>query len=154
MDVGLRGEDTVREKLMDIVKKFREKDATSPEKALTARELELPPWFERAMRQRLGRLRIFVEVNGRYYLNEVRLRQLQERLFEAEREGKARSRRRYVGILLMLPLGLVISVIIYYILLYSGLRLSPGELLVILTTVAVIVALARILYWKSRQCWR
>ena len=61
-----------------IVARFREKGATSPEKAMTAQELGLPPRFEEAMKRRLGATGIFVEVGGRYYLDEAKLRQVQE----------------------------------------------------------------------------
>jgi hypothetical protein len=61
-----------------IVAKFRERGATSPEKAMTAQELGLPPRFEEAMKRRLGATGIFVEVNGKYYLDEAKLKQVQE----------------------------------------------------------------------------
>lgn len=67
------------ERLNEIVQMFRQKGATSPEKAMTAQELGLPPRFEEAMHRRLGSLGIFVEVNGKYYLSEERLKQIQER---------------------------------------------------------------------------
>jgi hypothetical protein len=69
----------LRERLNEIVQLFRQKGATSPEKAMTAQELGVPPRFEEAMHRRLGSLGIFVEVNGKYYLSEERLRQIQER---------------------------------------------------------------------------
>ncbi|MGD0028787.1 MAG: hypothetical protein ABSC91_07595 [Candidatus Bathyarchaeia archaeon] len=62
----------------EIVEKFRQKGAVSPDKALTAEELSLPPRFDVAMKRRLGRLNIFVEVNGKYYLSEERLKQREE----------------------------------------------------------------------------
>ena len=46
---------------------------------MTAQELGLPPWFEEAMKRRLGRLGIFVEVNGKYYLSEERVKEFEER---------------------------------------------------------------------------
>lgn len=69
----------LRERLNEIVQVFRQKGATSPEKAMTAQELGLPPRFEEAMHRRLGSLGIFVEVNSKYYLSEERLKQIQER---------------------------------------------------------------------------
>ena len=45
---------------------------------MTIQELDLPPRFEQAMHRRLGRSGIFVETNGKYYLNEERLKQIQE----------------------------------------------------------------------------
>ncbi|MEM2342125.1 MAG: hypothetical protein QXX94_06270 [Candidatus Bathyarchaeia archaeon] len=136
-----------RRRLMEVVERFRERGATSPERALTVQELGLPPYFERAMRGWLGRLGIFVKVDGRYYLDEDRLRRLQERF---SRIGYRRG-AHYIGIILMLPIGLIISLAIFYLLLFSGARLFPGEFLLILTVVIVAVSIIRILYWRSRR---
>ena len=46
---------------------------------MTTQELGLPPRFEEAMKKRLGRLGIFVKVNGKYYLSEERLKEFEER---------------------------------------------------------------------------
>ena len=62
----------IRERIAELVAKFRAKYATTPEKALTARELGLTPLFQKATHQRLGRSGIFGEVNGKYYLSEER----------------------------------------------------------------------------------
>ena len=62
----------------ETVERFRQKGAVGPEKAMTSEELGLPPRFEVAMKRRLGRLGVFVEVNGKYYLSEERLKQIQE----------------------------------------------------------------------------
>jgi hypothetical protein len=67
-----------RRMIQGIVARFREKGATSPEKAMTAQELGLPPRFEEAMHRRLGASGIFVEVSGKYYLDEAKLKQVQE----------------------------------------------------------------------------
>jgi hypothetical protein len=61
-----------------LVEAFREKGATSPDKAMTAQELGLPPRFEEAMKRRLGATGIFVEVGGKYYLDEAKLKQVRE----------------------------------------------------------------------------
>jgi hypothetical protein len=68
-----------RHRFREIIAKFREKGATSPEKAMTAQELGLPPRFEQAMKRRLGSTGIFVEISGKYYLDEARLQQVEER---------------------------------------------------------------------------
>lgn len=73
-----RRREQVRERLLAIVQKFREKGAVSPDKAMTPQELGLPPRFEEAMKRRLGKTGIFVEVNGKYYLSEERLKQFKE----------------------------------------------------------------------------
>ena len=65
--------------LIEVVDKFRKKDATSPDKAVTAEELGLPWQFKEAMNRRLGQLGIFVEVNCKYYLAEERLKEVQEK---------------------------------------------------------------------------
>ncbi|MGP8125117.1 MAG: hypothetical protein ACLQEQ_04510 [Nitrososphaerales archaeon] len=82
---GSRGETGVfgqprggRRRIQEIVARFREKGATNPEKAMTAQELGLPPRFEEAMKRRLGATGIFVEVGGRYYLDEARLTQFEQ----------------------------------------------------------------------------
>jgi hypothetical protein len=159
----LRGGGEIRRRIMEVVEKFREKGALSPEKALTAQELGLPPRFEQAMHRRLGQLRIFVEVNGKYYLDEERLRQIQEQRLKAgyrsNLEGWNRDEThrwsRYVGILLMLPIGLIVSLALFYLLVFSGVSFFPGEFLIILTIVMVVVAVIRILFWRSRRrYWR
>ena len=73
-----RDREGMRRRLQGIIEKFRQKGATSPEKAMTIQELGLPPRFEEAMHRRLGQSGIFVETNGKYYLNEERLKQIQE----------------------------------------------------------------------------
>jgi hypothetical protein len=144
----VRNREEIRRRIMDIVEKFREKGAPSPDKAMTAQELGLPPWFEQAMHRRLGQLRIFVEVNGKYYLDEERLRQVQEFL---RKKDRTHSWSRYAGVLLMLPIGLIVSVALFYLLVFSGVNLFPGEFLIILTIVMVVVAVIRILFWRSRR---
>jgi hypothetical protein len=67
----------VRKWLSEIIEKFRQKGAVSPDKAMTAEELDLPLSFQEAMHRRLGRSGIFVEVNGKYYLNEARLKEIE-----------------------------------------------------------------------------
>jgi hypothetical protein len=69
-----------RERILSIAQKFREKGATSAERAMTSQELGLPPRFDEAMKRRLGRTGIFVDAGGgRYYLNEARLNEFQNR---------------------------------------------------------------------------
>ncbi|MCW4019908.1 MAG: ABC transporter ATP-binding protein/permease [Candidatus Bathyarchaeota archaeon] len=70
----------IGEGLHAIIGKFQEKDAISPEKAMTIKELDLPPKFEDMMKGRLGETGIFVEVEGKYYLSKERLKEFRERL--------------------------------------------------------------------------
>ena len=158
-----RREEEIRARILEVVQKFREKGAISPVNAMTIQELGLPPRFEQAMHRRLGQLRIFVEVNGKYYLDEERLKQIQEQQVRAESRSNSGGWNRdgnhswshYVGILLMLPIGLVVSLALFYLLVFSGVSFFPGEFLIILTIVMVVVAVIRILFWRSkRRYWR
>ena len=75
-----RRREEIRQQLTEVIAKFKEKGATSAEKAMAPQELGLPPRFEEAMHRRLGRSGIFVEVNGKYYLLEQRLKEVQDRI--------------------------------------------------------------------------
>jgi len=61
------------ERIRQIIKTFQAKGAVSPETALTAQELGLSRLFVRIMKRRQGRTRIFMEINGKYYLDEKAL---------------------------------------------------------------------------------
>ena len=60
----------------EIIRTFQAKGAISPETALTADELGLSRIFVRIMKRRRGRTRIFVEINGRYYLDQKALKEM------------------------------------------------------------------------------
>ena len=77
----------VREQLRDIIEKFRQKRALSPEKAMTTEELGLPVEFKERMKRRLGRAGVFVEINGKYYLSEKHLEEVRERVAARRRSG-------------------------------------------------------------------
>jgi hypothetical protein len=77
----------IKKQLSDIIEKFRQKGALSPEKAMTAEELGLPAEFKERMKRRLGQLGVFVEVNGKYYLSEERLKEVKE-----QRAARGRTR--------------------------------------------------------------
>jgi hypothetical protein len=155
-----RDREQMRSHLQEIIRKFREKGATTPEKALTLQELGLPPRFEQAMHRRLGQTGIFVEVNGKYYLNEERLKQVQEQRANRAggggggygRQGGAPGWVRYGGILLMLPVGIiVIGLLLFYFYVYHGGNYFPGEILLILLVVFVVMFVVRMLFWRARR---
>jgi len=75
----------IRERLLEVIERFRQKGATSPDRAMTLEELGLPPMFKELMERRLGRSGLFVEVNGKYYLSEERLKELKEQIAERRR---------------------------------------------------------------------
>jgi hypothetical protein len=150
----------MRRRLVEIIDKFRQKGATTPERALTLEELGLPTRFEQAMHRRLGQTGIFVEVNGKYYLNEERLNQIKQERSQAARaggggggynRGRPPSWLRYAGILLMLPIGLIVAVFLFFFLNKTTTGYYPGKFLVILLVVMVIVFAARMLLWRSRR---
>ncbi len=154
-----RGE--MRRRLQEIIEKFRQKGATSPEKALTIQELGLSPRFDEAMHRRLGQSGIFVEVNGKYYLNEERLKQIQEERAKAGAQGGGWSRggpstwTRVAGVLLMLPIGIIVVLLLFYFFAFRGVTYYPGEFLLIIAVVLIGVAVARLLFWRSRRrYWR
>jgi len=67
------------ERMFEVVETFREKGATSPEKAMSLEELGLPPMFGMMIQGPMGQSGPFREKDGRYYLVEERLRQMQAR---------------------------------------------------------------------------
>jgi hypothetical protein len=158
-----RDREQMRRRLEWIVERFRQKGATSPEKAMTIQQLGLPPRFEEAMHRRLGQSGIFVEVSGMYYLNEERLRQIQEQRAKAgygSSGGSGRSREgpptwsRVIGIVLMLPIGIIIVLVLFYFIAIKG-GLFPGELLIVLMIIFLALSIARLLFWRSRRrYWR
>jgi len=60
-------------RIREIIRKFQEKGALSPETALSAEELGLSRLFVRIMKRRRGKTTIFMEINGNYYLNKKAL---------------------------------------------------------------------------------
>jgi hypothetical protein len=130
---------------------------------MTIQELGLPPRFEEAMHRRLGQLGIFLEINDKYYLNEERLQKIQEQRTKGRPGGSGGgdwSRAgpptwsRVVGILLILPIGIIIALVLFYFVAIRG-GFFPGEFLIILVVILLCVALARLLFWRSRRrYWR
>ena len=64
------------DRIRQIIATFQAKGAISPETALTAKELGLSRFFVRIMERRKGRTRVFVDINGRYYLDQEALREM------------------------------------------------------------------------------
>jgi len=155
-----RNREVVQRRVQEIVERFRQKGATSPDKAMTVQELGLPPRFEGAMHRRLGQPGVFVEVNCKYYLDEGRLIQVQEQRAKAGFGSDGGSGAgppawfRIVGILLMLPIGVIIALTLFFILGSGGGSFS-GEFLIIVAVILVGLTVTRLLYWRSRsRYWR
>lgn len=141
------------------MQKSTEKRAVSPENAMTADDLRLPQRFEQAMQRKLGQLKIFVEINGKYYLDEQRFRQIREERAKARsssgkggrKGGIATEWSSYMSILLMLPIGLIVFLILFFVLAASGVSFFPREFLIILAIVIIGVAVSRLLFWQLKK---
>jgi ATP-binding cassette subfamily B protein len=68
--------DMFLERIFKVVEIFKEKGAISPEKALPLDDLGLPSIFSMMMQGPMGQFDLFVEINGKYYLNEERFKQM------------------------------------------------------------------------------
>ena len=130
-----RQREEIRKWLSEIVEKFRQKGAISPDKAMTAEELELPPRFEEAMKRRLGRSGIFIEVNGKYYLSEARLKQIEEQRF---REGATQTPRKNMMTLRIIRM---VTAVLIVVLLLVNIFVQSWEIRV-LTAIVVVAWLA------------
>jgi hypothetical protein len=124
-----------RKWLSEVIEKFRQKGAVSPERAMTAEELGLPPGFQEAMRRRLGRSGIFVETNGRYYLSEERLKQIEEMRIG---EGEAWSSRKRI---MTLTIVRIITAVLFVTLLLVNIFVQSWEIRVV-SSVFIVVWLA------------
>ena len=123
----------------DVVEKFRQKGAVSPDRAMTAEELGLPPRFEEAMKRRLGRSGVFVEVNGKYYLSEERLKQIEE--MRSARGGAWNPRNRIITLRLVQIVTVVLFVMLFLVNLYVQsweLRLVSAVVLVVWLLIAIL----------------
>jgi len=123
----------------DIVDKFRQKGALSPDKAMTLEELGLPPRFGEAMKRRLGRSGVFVEVNGKYYLSEERLKQIEE--MRSARGGAWNPRSR----IMTLRLVQIVTVVLFAILFIVNLYVQSWELRLLSAVVLIVWLLIAIL---------
>ncbi len=68
--------EVMRERLKEMMKSFKEKNATSLETAKSLEELGLPSHFEVMVQMRLGPLGIIVEQDNKYYLVEENMEKL------------------------------------------------------------------------------
>lgn len=73
---GGQSPEMMRQRSMEVIKIFKDKEATSPESAKSSEELGLPQFFPRIMENRLGPLGIIVEKEGLFYLVEDNIKKL------------------------------------------------------------------------------
>jgi hypothetical protein len=123
----------------DVVGKFRQNGAVSPEKAMTAEELGLPPRFEEAMKKRLGRLSVFVGVNGKYYLSEERLKQVEQMRSARGAEWNPRSRIITLRLVQLVTIALFVTLFLVNLFVQSWeLRIVSAFLLVVWLVIAIL----------------
>jgi len=141
-----RQRDEVRKRLFKVIERFRQRGAVSPERAMTAQELGLPLGFQEAMKRRLGRSGIFVEVKGKYYLSEERLKQMRG-LGNAEAAAWS-SRKR----ILTLRMVQMITVALFVTLMLANFFVQSWEMRVISSSFLVVWLVVCILqiYYLSR----
>lgn len=129
----------VRERVLAFVERFRQRGATTPDKALTLAELGLPFRFEYLMRGRLGKLGIFVEVEGKYYLSEERLKQVEERLKAKQVLGGSRRKWLTLRIIRIVCSILLITLVLVNLFVSSlEIRVISSILLVALLGISIL----------------
>jgi hypothetical protein len=140
-----------RRRIAAIVARFREKGAISPEKAMTAQELGLPPRFEEAMKRRLGASGIFVEVGGRYYLDEARLQKVEQQQGTSRMMGgqEATTRPRLFA-LRIVRMAVVVAALVLVVANILFVESAPLRLVVIVLIVVWIALTVLQFYYVSR----
>jgi hypothetical protein len=134
-----RRRDETRRRLLEVIEKFRQKGAISPDKAMTVDELGLPPRFEEAMKRRLGRLGIFVEVNGKYYLSEERLRQIEEQRSARWTVGNSRRKLLTLRILQIIAGVLFVTLLLINLFVQSlEIRLISSLFLIVWLAISIV----------------
>jgi hypothetical protein len=141
----------IRKRINEIIAVFRQKGAISPDKAMTAQELGLPPRFEEAMHRRLGRSGIFVQLDGKYYLSEERLKQVEEHWSSRGRGGAGLGGAR--GDMITLRITRMITAFLFVVLILVNLFVQSFELKLIISVliIAWIVITMVQLYYISRS---
>jgi len=131
--------DKIRRRLLEVIEKFRQKGAINPDKAMTIDELGLPPRFEEAMKRRLGRLGIFVEVNGKYYLSEERLRQIEEQRSARWTVGNSRRKLLTLRILQITTGALFVTLLLINLFVQSlEIRLISSLFLIVWLAISIL----------------
>jgi hypothetical protein len=129
-----------------LAQKFREKGATSPEKALTAPELGVHDRFEQAMKRRLGQTGIFVAVGEKYFLNEEKLREFEQRWQNGGSRAVGGPTGRLFGIrILRMTLGTVL-ILLFVVNFLTGRSLDLWYLIVVLAVIWVAISIFQIAY--------
>ena len=129
-----------RRRLQEVVQRFREKGAISPEKAMSVTELGLPAQFEHVFERRLSRLGVFVKVDGKYDLSESRLEEIRGRRYGAK--GEVRDWRRKMLLLRVLRIGIgILLLCLFLVNLYvqsSDVRIASTVGLLTLVAISIV----------------
>ena len=127
------------ERLLKVIDAFRQKGATSPERAMTLEELGLPPRFGVLIQRRLGQLGVFIEVNGKYYLSEERLKELEEQRLARQTGSNARKKLLNLRIIRITIGILLIALVLVNLFIHSlEMRVLSSMLLVISLGVSIL----------------
>ena len=127
------------ERLRKVIDAFRQNGATTPDTAMTLETLGLPPRFEGLLRRQLGRLGLFIEVDGKYYLSEARLKAL-----EAQRAARRTAHDARKTLLTLRIVRALIGILVVTLLLVNvfvhrlELRLVSSGLLVALLGISLL----------------
>ncbi|MDA4133432.1 MAG: hypothetical protein OK454_09970 [Thaumarchaeota archaeon] len=117
---------------------------------MTAQELGLPPRFEEAMKRRLGATGIFVEVGGKYYLDEARLQQVEQQRGAGDVRGGQWASRKNMFALRMVRRVVGVSAIILVVLNIFVFGSLDVRLVVVALVVAWIALTVFQLYYIAR----
>ncbi len=127
----------LRERFLAMVEKFRQKGATSPDRAMTLEELGLPPRFKDLMDRRLGQLGVFVEVDGKYYLSEERLEEIRKHRFGGGERTRGSWRKLFLLRILRIAIGILFLTLLLVNLFVSNLEIRAIILAFLIVLLAV-----------------
>jgi hypothetical protein len=118
---------------------------------MTAQDLGLHERFEQAMKRRLGQTGIFVDVGGRYYLNEDALRQFELRSQSGEFRRMGGARRNWFALrIVRILLGMFI-ILLFVVNFFEGRSLDIWYLIVALAISWICVTVLQIFYMTRRN---
>ena len=119
------------ERLRNVIDTFRQNGATTPDTAMTLEALGLPPRVEVLLQRHVGRLGLFLEVNGKNYLSETRLKQLEAQRAARQTTHETRKTRLTLRIVRALISILVVTLLLVNVFVHRlELRLVPSGLLI------------------------
>ena len=130
----------LRERFLAIVERFRQRGATSPDRAMTPEELGLPPRFKDLMDRRLGKLGVFIEVDGKYYLSEERLEEIRKHRFGEGERTRDSWRKLFLLRILRIAIGVLFLTLLLVNLFVNSLeiRVISSAFLIALLAISVL----------------